>query len=166
VETFDRAGATEEIRGIILSYPELIDSGDLAGVGRLLAGVKMGGASGRKAAEIPEAELEIRSAEEVQEMYGKSVLFYEDGLPHTKHLITNIDISFSEGGDLAHARSYYTVIQRLEDFPLQMVIAGRYEDVFEDGDGGWRLAIRREYSDLVGDLSRHVSPDVLKALGG
>ena len=55
--TFDRALATEQIRRIILSYPELVDRGDLDGVGRLLDGVHFGSASGRNAPVIPLEQL-------------------------------------------------------------------------------------------------------------
>jgi len=155
--TFDRALATEHIRRIILSYPELIDRGDVAGVARLLAGVRFGSATGRNAPVIPVDELATRTADEVRQLYRNAVIFYDDGLPHTKHLISNIDISFSVDGQTASSRSHYAVLQALDGFPLQLIIAGRYEDVFEATAGGWRLAIRREYADLIGDLSRHVT---------
>jgi hypothetical protein len=152
---FDRALATEQVRRIILSYPDLIDRGDVAGVGRLLAGVRFGNAVGRGAPVIPLDDLVVRRASEVEDLYRNAVIFY-DGLPHTKHLVSNIDISFSEDRQHATTRSYYTVLQALPDFPLQPIIAGRYEDVFEATHDGWKLTIRREYADLIGDLTRHV----------
>jgi len=79
-DTFDRALATEQIRRIILSYPELVDRGDLAGVGRLLAGVRFGAASGRNAPVIPREQLTTRTAEEVRQTYESAVIFYDDGL--------------------------------------------------------------------------------------
>jgi 3-phenylpropionate/cinnamic acid dioxygenase small subunit len=160
---FDRAGATEQIRRIILSYPQRVDRGDFAAVGELLDGVKFGGAVGRKAPPVPEEELETRTAEEIEDLYRASVVLY-DGIPHTKHLITNIDIGFSPDGRSASTRSYYTVLQGMESFPLQIIIAGRYDDQFREADGEWRLEARREYTDLVGDLSRHVSPETLSQL--
>jgi len=159
-DTFDRALATEQIRRIILSYPELVDRGDLAGVGRLLAGVRFGAASGRNAPVIPREQLTTRTAEEVRQTYESAVIFYDDGLPHTKHIISNIDIAFSDDRQTASSRCYYAVLQALDDFPLQLIIAGRYEDVFEATPEGWRLTTRREYSDLVGDLRRHVQAGV------
>jgi hypothetical protein len=156
-DPFDRALATEHIRRIILSYPELIDRGDVAGVARLLAGVRFGSATGRNAPVIPMDALTRRTADEVRELYQNAVIFYDDGLPHTKHLISNIDISFSKDRQTASSRSYYAVLQALEGFPLQLIIAGRYEDVFEATAVGWKLVIRREYADLIGDLSHHVA---------
>ena len=122
--TFDRAWATEQIRRIILSYPELIDGGDLAGVGQLLAGVRFGSATGRNAPVIPLDQLTMRSAQEVEAVYRNAVIIYKDGLPHTKHFISNIDITFSDDRHSASSRSYYAVLQALEDFPLQPIIAG------------------------------------------
>jgi len=162
--SFDRAKATEEIRHILFSYPEYIDRGTIDGVVGLLSGVKMANANGVRAERIPESDLPTLSAEQVREMYTSSVIFYEDGLPHTKHLITNFDIKFSDDGQHAETRSYYVVLQALEDFPLQIVITGRYEDEYRVEDGEWRLKIRREFADLVGDLSHHVTPEVLAQL--
>jgi hypothetical protein len=162
--TFDRALATEQIRRIILAYPELIDRGDVAGVARLLDGVRFGSASGRNAPLIPADQLTTRTADEVREMYQSTVIFYDGGLPHTKHLVSNIDIAFSDDRQTASSRSYYAVLQALDDFPLQLIIAGRYEDVFDATPEGWSLAIRREYADLIGDLSHHVNGEVIHRL--
>jgi hypothetical protein len=163
-QEFDRARATEEIRRIILLYPECIDRGNIDGVANLLAGVKMCNSNGILAAEVPEEDIPELSAEDVRSMYTSSVIFYDDGLPHTKHVITNIDVWFSDDGQKAGSRSFYTVLQGLDDFPLQVIIAGRYEDTFEFDGARWQLRIRREYADLVGDISRHVSAETLAQL--
>jgi SnoaL-like domain len=163
-QEFDRAKATEDIRGIILTYPECIDRGDIDGVAKLLTGVKMCNSNGILAPEVPEAEIPTLSAEDVRKMYSSSVIFYDDGLPHTKHVITNIDIRFSDDGRKANSRCFYVVLQGMDDFPLQVIITGRYEDTYEFDGGKWKLRIRREYADIVGDLSRHVKPETLAQL--
>jgi hypothetical protein len=162
--TFDRALATEQIRRIILSYPELIDRGDWTGVARLLSGVRYGAASGRNAPVIPLDQLATRTEEKVFEIYRTTVIVYDDGLPHTKHFVTNIDIMFSDDRRSASSRSSYAAMQAVDDFPLQLIVAGRYEDVFEATDEGWRLTVRREYTDLVGDLSHHVQSEAWRRL--
>ena len=101
---FNRARSTEEIRRIILSYPDLVDRGDIAGVSRLLDGVKMCNTNGILAPEVPESEIPTLTADEVQKVLRR--LFYEDGLPHTKHVITNIDIWFSDDGRTAASRCF------------------------------------------------------------
>jgi hypothetical protein len=48
------------------------------------------------------------------------------------------------------------VLQQLDDFPLQVIVAGRYYDTFARVDGAWRFTVRRMYVDLRGDLRRHL----------
>ena len=84
---------------------------------------------------------------------------YDDGTPRTKHVTTNLVIDADDAAGTATARSYFTVLQQLEDFPLQPVIAGRYHDTFERVDDDWRLTERVILCDLVGDLSRHLTVD-------
>jgi len=163
-EQFDRARATEDIRRIILTYPECVDRGNLDGVVELLTGVKMCNSNGIMAPEVPEEEIPTLTAEDVRRMYSSGVIFYDDGLPHTKHVISNIDISFSEDCEKANSRSFYQVLQGMDDFPLQIIITGRYEDTYDLEDNRWKLRIRREYADMVGDLSHHVRPEVLARL--
>ncbi len=83
------------------------------------------------------------------------VIIYEDGTPHTKHVITNLVIDHEDGAAEATARSYFTVLQA-NDGVLQPIIAGRYHDRFEQVDGDWRFAERIIHPDLQGDLSRHM----------
>ena len=165
-DTFDRALATEEVKRVILAYPQAVDRGDLAAVAKIYDGVKMGNSLGQDAPEPDESTMESRTAAEAEAMYRQTVILYDDGLPHTKHVITNIDISFSEDKKTANSKAFYTVLQALPDFPLQIIIAGRYEDTFALENGLWRMKVRREYADLIGDLSRHVSPETVKHLKG
>ena len=61
------------------------------------------------------------------------------GTPHTKHLVTNLVIDVDDVAGTASARSYFTVLQSLPDFPLQPIIAGRYRDDFERERQGMAL---------------------------
>lgn len=148
--TFDRALATEEIRHVVLAYPEASDTGDLPGVGRFMDGVRFG------PAEVPEEELAVRTAEEAAASYRRAVIYYDDGLSHAKHLITNIDIEFSADGNAAVATSAYVVVQARPELPLQFICTGGYQDSLERRDDGWTLCTRREWMDLKGDMSFHV----------
>jgi SnoaL-like domain len=163
VATFDRAKSTEDIRHILFTYPECIDRGNIDGVVELLTGVKMCNSNGVNAISPPDDEIPVLSASEVRSMYS-GVILYEGGLPHTKHVITNFDIRFSEDGTRADTRSYYVVLQGFDDFPLQIVITGRYEDTYQYNGTAWKLTIRREFADLLGDLSRHIKPELLAQL--
>jgi 3-phenylpropionate/cinnamic acid dioxygenase small subunit len=162
--SFDRTLATENIRRIILTYNELVDRGDFAGVGELLDGVRIGGASGRKAPRIPDGGLHSMTAPEIEDTYRSAVQLDDSGLPHSKHLVTNLDVRFAEDHRTAEARYYYTVLHGTKSSPLGPVISGRYEDEFRSDGDRWRLVTRREYVDLVGDLSGYLSADSARSL--
>ena len=83
------------------------------------------------------------------------VILY-DGVPNTKHVISNVTIEIADDRASASARSYFTVLQGRPDFALQPIIAGRYHDRFERADGEWRFADRQIIPDLIGDLSHHL----------
>src|ERR1700709_2208752 len=107
---FDRAKGTEEIRRKIFAYPEAIDRGNIPAVVELLTGVKMCNSNGINAPEIPEDEIPTLTEDDVKKIYS-GVTLYEDGLPHTKHVITNVDVWFSDDETTANTRSFYIVLQ-------------------------------------------------------
>jgi hypothetical protein len=148
--SFDRASATEEIRRIVLAYPEASDTGDLAGVGAFMGGIRFG------PLDAPEEELHVRTADEAAASYERAVIYYDDGLSHAKHLITNIDVAFAADGSSAQATSTYVVMQARPELALQFICTGGYTDSFERVDGEWKLRERREGMDLTGDMRFHV----------
>jgi uncharacterized protein (TIGR02246 family) len=135
----------EAIRALIHEYAERIDTGDLDGLATLFADATWSS---------PGRGTPLRGAEQVRRAYDGVILY--DGIPSTKHVISNVTIDITGDGDTAMARSYFTVLQARPDFPLQPVIAGRYHDRFERVDGRWRFADRQIIPDLIGDLSRHL----------
>ncbi len=144
------ADHAREIENLLHTYAERIDAGDLEGVADLFA-------HGRIAASVeamPEQTFEGR--DRVLALYRGSTRIYEDGSPHTKHVTTNSIIEIDEGANAASARSYYTVFQQVDDFPLQPIISGRYRDTFQRIEGRWWFDTRVMIVDLVGDLSRHL----------
>jgi 3-phenylpropionate/cinnamic acid dioxygenase small subunit len=142
------AGAAQAITALIARYAELVDEGAFAAVGELFAHATFRAVVG------PETHVR-RGAEEVREQFETMVRTY-DGIPATKHVTTNTIVEIDDGGATASARSYFSVLQARPDFPLQVVIAGRYHDAFACVDGTWRFIDRLVYSDLAGDLSRHL----------
>ena len=144
------ADAAREIENLLHSYAERIDSGDLEGVADLFA-------HGRILAS-PDADpgRAIVGRDGVLKLYRASTRLYDDGTPRTKHVTTNSIIEVEEGSHAAAARSYFTVFQRVDEFPLQPIIAGRYRDTFQRIDGRWWFDTRIMIVDLVGDLSRHL----------
>lgn len=135
----------QEIEALIYAYAELLDSGDLDGVATLFEHADW--VAGTR-------DFRVHGAEQVRRMYD-GVILYDDGTPHTKHVITNLVIEHEDGATEATARSYFTVLQA-NDGVLQPVTAGRYHDRFDRVDGRWRFAERIIHPDLQGDLSKHM----------
>lgn len=138
------------ITNLLFRYAELMDAGDFTGAAELFrhARIKLSGD-------------QYVDADGVLAVWEGGVKRYPDGTPRTKHVTTNAIVEVD--GDTATARSYYTVFQQVDDFPLQAIIAGRYHDRFDKVDGTWRWT-ERDYSlvDLVGDLSRHLTMEIPK----
>ncbi|MFZ1741577.1 MAG: nuclear transport factor 2 family protein, partial [Pontixanthobacter sp.] len=82
---------------------------------------------------------------------------YEDGTPKTRHLTTNPIIELAPDQQSATCRSQWTVLQALDDLPLQVIGSGRYHDELKLVSGEWAFA-RREYLkvDFWGDASKHL----------
>lgn len=137
-----------EIENLLHTYAERIDAGDLEGVAELFTHGRI--------APSPDAPDDacIVGRDAVLALYRASTRIYEDGIPHTKHVTSNSIIEVE--GDAGSARSYFTVFQQVDDFPLQPIISGRYQDTFQRIEGRWWFGRRTMLVDLVGDLSRHL----------
>src|ERR1035437_4760507 len=144
-----------EIRAAIeqigFAYAERVDAGDFAGVAALFehATYKGGGPD----------DPGVVGADAVLTIQEQMIRRYDDGTPRTKHVTTNLVIDADDAAGTVRARSYFTVLQQVDDFPLEIVIAGRYHDRFERVAGEWRLTERVILCDLIGDLSRHLTID-------
>ena len=144
-----RVDARTAIENLLYRYAERIDAGDFAGVGELFSRGRILDPAGRVIG---------TGAAEVEAIYVRSTRRYADGTPGTQHLTTNVILEFADDGRSARARSRFTVMQALEDFPLQCIITGHYEDRFaRDDGGGWHFVERQMKPTLVGDLSRHLN---------
>ena len=141
----DPESSYRAIERLIATYAELVDDGDFAGVGRLLADATFAGGAGS-----------VTGGDAIEKMLRANVIVYDDGTPRTKHVTTNLAIEVDEDAGTAVSRSYFTVLQALPDLALQPIVSGRYFDRFERRDGLWRFVERRVRSDLVGDVSRHL----------
>ena len=141
------------IENLVVSYAQLVDSGDFDALGALLAEAAFGGDTGGT----------VTGARAIAELFRSMVRVYDDGTPRTKHVTTNIRVDVDEANGTADSESYVTVFQALPGMALQPIVAGRYRDRFERRAGEWRFAERRFTTDLVGDVSRHllVDPGVL-----
>ena len=141
------------VLNLVYRYPELIDSGDFDGIGRLFAHATIDTGDGSS----------IAGAAAIQQMYEQNTRRYADnGTPHTRHVITNPIVVIDESGGAAVCRSYVVVFQQVDDFPLQPVWTNRYEDRFRVIDGEWRFVSKRMSEHMPGDVSRHllITPDI------
>jgi 3-phenylpropionate/cinnamic acid dioxygenase small subunit len=141
----DAAASCRAIENLIAACAELVDDGDFAAVGELLAHASFTGAAGT-----------VRGREEMEEMLVDRLIIYEDGTPRTKHLITNVAIEVDEAAGTAVARSYFTILQALPGEQPRVIVSGRYSDRFERQHESWRFVERRVRSDLLGDTSGHI----------
>ncbi|MGP4086799.1 nuclear transport factor 2 family protein [Streptomyces sp. KR55] len=141
----DPTSSYRAIENLIARYAELVDDGDFAGLGILLADATFTGSgepvSGRNA---------------IQQMFQDTVILYDDGTPRTQHVTTNVAIEVDEQTSMAVSHSYVTVFQALPDLPLQPIASGRYRDRFERRSGQWRFVERQVRINLVGDVSCHL----------
>ncbi len=145
VSTSTPPSSYRAIENLIATYAELVDDGDFAGVGILLADASFTGGGGP-----------VSGRDAIERMLRDRVIVYDDGTPRTKHVTTNLIIEVHEETGTAVSRSYFTALQALPDLPLQPIVSGRYHDRFERSDGHWRFVERRVRTDLVGDVSRHL----------
>jgi 3-phenylpropionate/cinnamic acid dioxygenase small subunit len=142
--------ARDAISRQLFAYAELVDAGDFAGVSQLFEHATYRAVAGD--------QIGVRTgAAEVQKQFEKFTLRHEDGTPSTKHVITNVVVEVEDGATSAKARSYFTVLQARPTLPLQAIVAGRYHDEFAVIDGAWRFTDRLIITDMVGDISQHLS---------
>lgn len=136
----------QAIKNLVYSYAEFLDLGDFDSLAALFADavVTMAG-----------SDHEFRGAAAVRSLIEQTVQLY-DGIPRTKHVVTNLIVELDATGATAVARSYYTALQGHPDLPLQPILAGRWHDRLEKVHGGWRFTERLIHSDLVGDISVHL----------
>ena len=146
---YEVRAAVEEL---LARYALLIDAGDFASIADLCAEATMTAEDGSVIA---------RGRDGVLAMYESFTRRYDDGTPHTQHLITNLIVEPDGDGDRFVARSSFLVLQATDGLPLQPITAGRYRDVVEpDGDGGVRFVERRLMPRLHGNLDHHLLLDI------
>jgi 3-phenylpropionate/cinnamic acid dioxygenase small subunit len=135
-----------QIANLLYRYAELMDGGQLEAAAELFAHAEI---------VLDPAGPPVDSTA-LLAVWRTVLKLHDDGTPRTRHMVTNPQIFVD--GDVASARSSYTVIQATDRISLQPIIVGRYHDEFERVDGSWRFS-RRDYSliDLVGDTSDHIT---------
>ena len=147
--------AETQITNLLYRYAECIDAGDLAGAAALFEHARV---------RIGDAEQDTIDAARLLGIWKSLIVLHPDGTPRTKHVTTNPIIEIDEDAGSASCRSYYTVLQQTDEFPLQTIVTGRYLDRFERVDGQWRFCYRDlRLIDMVGDVSRHLTHPITPA---
>jgi len=135
-----------EILKLMNEYCYLIDAGDIEGFASLFDQGSFNVVGDPSGPDIGKSAV----LETLQ-----NVIMY-DGVPHTKHVMSNVQIDMDESGVEASAQCYIILFQALPpDFPMQPIFGGHYRDRFVKTGSGWRFASRDISPDLIGDLSRH-----------
>ena len=151
----DPAQARMAIESLMFRYAEYIDAGDFKSLAALFAHARMIG---------PKGDVQGTGSAEIEKIYHRSTQLYADGSPMTQHVTTNLIFEFAQDGRSCAVRSRFTVVQGLDDFPLQPVITGYYEDRFAYSEAlGWHFVERRMKPKLGGDLSRHLKYELKDA---
>ncbi|WP_116364110.1 nuclear transport factor 2 family protein [Parahaliea mediterranea] len=133
------------IQNLIHSYPKRLDAGDLTGVGKLFVNAAVYFEGEDAPVRNDPAEITRRFSEFLQ-LY--------NGVPRTRHVVVNLMID-PVSPDRVEASSTVVVFQQTPALPLQPIITGDYQDVFERVSGVWRFAERHISNDLYGNLSAH-----------
>jgi len=135
----------DAITDLLHRYTYAVDDGDFEEVGRLFAhGTFYGMGDDR-----PQSGAEKAAA------FKRNLILYDDGTPLTQHRISNITISFDPKTGRASSKCYVNVLQKVADRPLEVIVACRYDDVFERISGEWQFIERHAVRHLIGDISRH-----------
>ena len=139
----------DRIRGLLGTYCRLVDAGDFAGVGAMMAAATLRAEDGT---------LLATGADEVERMYAGLVRLHDDGTPGTQHVVCNTTFDEPAADGSVTVRSSYLVVQAVPGLPLQPVITGSYVDTFaHDERRGWHFTDRRFGIGRAGDLSHHLT---------
>jgi 3-phenylpropionate/cinnamic acid dioxygenase small subunit len=137
----------EGIERLLYAYSDTLDRGDFEATAALFGDAGLYGLVGSGAA---------RGAHQVLATMRGSVRTY-DGVPRTRHVVTNVVIDVDSDQTSGNARSYVTVMHQAPQHPLAPVVAGTYFDRVHIVDGAWQFAERRMHIELVGDTSTHLN---------
>jgi 3-phenylpropionate/cinnamic acid dioxygenase small subunit len=136
----------QAIKNIVCSYAEFLDLGDFDALSQLFT---------RAIVRTHDSAQELRGADAVKQLIQGSVQLY-DGVPSTRHVVTNLIVEIADDGRSATARSYYTAFQSRPELALQPILAGRWHDRLQRDGSGWHIVERVIHTDLMGDLRFHI----------
>jgi hypothetical protein len=141
----DRLAAEDEITRLLFAYCTGIDTGRLDDTAELFA----------KGTWYLNPDSPLSGADEVAAFLNESVILY-DGVPATRHVVTNIRIDLAEDRRRASAQSYVIVFQSLPGEAPFVMFQGAYDDTFAHDGSAWHFDVRRIRTDGTGDMSGHL----------
>ena len=142
-----------QIENLLSSYAHFIDSGQLEKAAELFTHATL------------ENPLGTFDSAGILQVWRDWMVLYPDGTPRTRHVTTNTIIDVNESADFATSQCYYTVFQQTDDFPLQPICAGYYQDQFRREEGIWFFTRRHDFLQMIGDISRHGQETMRARLG-
>lgn len=145
MKTINRLDAESAVRKLIARYGHSLDEGKFGEVADLLQN-----------AEFDIIGNVVTGRDEIEAFLNAGIQRHADGTPRTWHTVTNTLIDVDASGEQASSSSYYTVLQQLDDFPLQPIVTGKYLDRFARVNGEWRFVRRAVTAHSFGDLQYHV----------
>ena len=143
----------EAIHRLLHAYSDTIDRGDFVATGELFAPEGVYGIAGRSRAAVGPAAVAAALGD---------VRLY-DGVPRTRHIVSNVDIDLADDARSATVQSYVHVLHQAPGGPIVTIAAGTYHDRVHLVEGGWRFAERRMHIELVGDMSTHTHHDPFRS---
>jgi hypothetical protein len=143
----------DDILRLLHAYSDTIDRGDFVATGELFAPVGVYGIAGRSRAAV--GPVAVATALGDVRLY--------DGVPRTRHIVSNVDIELADDGRSAAVQSYVHVLHQPPGGPIITIAAGTYLDRVHLVDGRWRFAERRMHIELVGDMSTHTHHDPFRS---
>lgn len=137
--------AENEITRLLIEYCSAIDAGEFGRAGKLF----------EKGTWFYDPESPITGTEAATKFLEDLVILY-DGVPKTRHTLSNVRVDVAENLKTAYAECNVVVFQAAPGSQPQIIFQGAYTDTFIRDEDGWRIDERRFSCDGIGDLSKHL----------
>lgn len=141
----ERLAAEDEITRLLFAYCTGIDTGHLYDTAQLF----------EQGTWYLTPDTPLSGTEDVARFLHDNVILY-DGVPGTRHVVTNIRIDLADDHSTARAQSYVIVFQAVPGSAPEIIFQGAYDDAFAHSGSSWHFTERRILTDGTGDMSRHL----------
>jgi hypothetical protein len=149
-----RLEAEDTITRLIFAYCVGIDTGRLDDTARLFS----------EGTWYLNEDTPLSGFDEVSRFLSDNVILY-DGVPGTRHTVSNIVIDLDDDRTSARVRSYVVVFQTVPGGSPHIMFQGAYDDTFALDSKGWHFHERRIRTDGTGDMTLHLRGADAQAVG-